>query len=79
MGAYAPGDFKFKDVNGDGKITADDRTYIGNPTPKFTYGTSINITYKNFNLVLIWVVYTVIKFLEHGFFRITIPTGKLLG
>ena len=50
VGSYAPGDFKFKDVNGDGVITADDRTVIGNPTPKFTYGTSVNINYKNFNL-----------------------------
>lgn len=50
VGAYGPGDFKFKDINGDGKITADDRTIIGNPTPKFTYGGNINMTYKNFNL-----------------------------
>ena len=52
LGAYRPGDFKFKDINGDGKITADDRSVIGNPTPKFTYGTSINVTYKNFNVAL---------------------------
>jgi len=50
VGSYGPGDFKFKDVNGDGKITSEDRTVIGNPTPKFTYGTSVNATYKNFNL-----------------------------
>src|ERR1051325_1671827 len=46
IGAYRPGDFKFKDISGpdgkgpDGKITADDKTMIGNPTPKFTYGAS---------------------------------------
>ena len=50
IGSYGPGDFKFKDLNGDGKITADDRTVIGNPTPKFTYGASVNVNYKNFNL-----------------------------
>ncbi|MES2776381.1 MAG: TonB-dependent receptor [Bacteroidota bacterium] len=50
IGAYGPGDFKFKDVNGDGKITSDDRTVIGNPTPKYTYGASVNVTYKGFNL-----------------------------
>ena len=50
IGAYGPGDFKFKDVNGDGVITSDDRTVIGNPTPDFTYGTSINLNYKNLNL-----------------------------
>ena len=50
IGAYRPGDFKFKDVNGDGKITADDRTVIGNPTPDFTYGTSINLNSQNYVL-----------------------------
>ena len=50
LGAYGPGDFKFKDLNGDGKITADDRTMIGNPTPKFSYGANINLTWKNINL-----------------------------
>lgn len=50
VGAYGPGDFKFRDVNGDGKITPDDRTIIGNPTPKFTYGANVNVNYKNLSL-----------------------------
>ncbi len=50
VGSYGPGDFKFKDINGDGVITTDDRTVIGNPTPKYTYAASININYKNFTL-----------------------------
>jgi TonB-linked SusC/RagA family outer membrane protein len=50
LGTVRPGDFKFKDVNGDGKITADDRTVIGNPTPDFTYGGSINLSYKGISL-----------------------------
>jgi hypothetical protein len=50
VGAYRPGDFKFKDVNGDGVISPDDRTVIGNPTPDFSYGTSINISYKGLSL-----------------------------
>ncbi len=49
-GTPAVGDLRFKDVNGDKKITDDDRTIIGNPTPKFTYGGSVGINYKNFNL-----------------------------
>lgn len=44
-----PGVFRYKDVNGDGKITADDRTYIGNPNPDFTYGLNIGFTYKDFD------------------------------
>ena len=50
LGAYKPGDFKYKDVNGDGEITPDDRTIIGNPTPDFTYGVSTNLAYKSFSL-----------------------------
>jgi hypothetical protein len=50
LGAYRPGDFKFKDVNGDGFITSDDRTIIGNPSPKFTYGGSVNLNYKGLSL-----------------------------
>lgn len=46
---YQPGDLKYKDVNGDGKIDADDRTMIGNPTPDFMYGLSTNFKYKNFD------------------------------
>lgn len=45
-----PGDLKFKDVNGDGEITTADRTMIGNPTPDFTYGISVSLGYKNFDL-----------------------------
>ncbi|MCX6317828.1 MAG: TonB-dependent receptor [Bacteroidetes bacterium] len=48
--AYGPGDLKYKDLNGDGKINTADRTVIGNPTPDFTYGGSINLTYKGFDL-----------------------------
>jgi TonB-dependent starch-binding outer membrane protein SusC len=44
-----PGVFKYQDVNGDGKITTDDRTYIGDPNPKFNYGFNITATYKNFD------------------------------
>lgn len=50
LGSYGPGDFKYRDVNGDGEITPDDRTIIGNPTPDFTYGIYANLNYKNFFL-----------------------------
>lgn len=45
-----PGDLKFEDINGDGKITTDDRTKIGNPTPDFTYGFNVGLAYKGFDL-----------------------------
>ena len=49
LGSYDVGDFKFKDVNGDGVINTSDRTIIGNPTPDFTYGFSMSMNYKNWN------------------------------
>ncbi|MFC6997198.1 SusC/RagA family TonB-linked outer membrane protein [Rufibacter roseus] len=45
-----PGDIRFKDVNGDGVFNDKDRTYLGSPTPDLTYGASINLTYKGFEL-----------------------------
>ena len=46
---YQPGDLKYKDINGDGKIDASDRTRIGNPTPDFMYGLNVNFRYKGFD------------------------------
>jgi len=45
-----PGDLKFIDLNGDGKINEDDRQYMGSAIPKFTYGFSLNMNYKKFDL-----------------------------
>lgn len=45
-----PGDIKFKDLNGDGQINADDRTFIESPIPKITYGFSFNAEYKRFDM-----------------------------
>lgn len=47
-----PGDLKFKDNNGDGKITDEDKAIIGNPHPKYHLGFSYNLGYKNFDLSL---------------------------
>jgi hypothetical protein len=44
------GDFRFVDVNGDGVIDADDRTMIGNPTPDWTAGLTIDMRYKNWDV-----------------------------
>lgn len=46
----AVGRFKYKDINGDGVITPADRTFIGNPNPKFTYGLNAQLEYKGFDL-----------------------------
>lgn len=47
-----PGDFKYADLNGDGLIDDKDRTVLGNPNPKYTYGLNMNLRYKNFDLML---------------------------
>ena len=44
-----PGDLRFVDTNGDGQITSDDRTNIGNGTPKWTFGLSFNAEWKGFD------------------------------
>lgn len=50
----APGDIRFKDLNNDGVIDINDRTYIGNPIPKMTYGITGNLAYKGIDLTMFW-------------------------
>lgn len=45
-----PGDIKFVDANGDGKIDDNDRQFIGSAYPDFSYGLTLNFNYKNFDL-----------------------------
>ncbi|NBA88675.1 SusC/RagA family TonB-linked outer membrane protein [Emticicia sp. CRIBPO] len=47
----APGRFRYQDVNNDGKINSDDRTYLGSPVPTFTGGLNFTLKYKNFELL----------------------------
>ena len=51
------GDVKYKDISGpdgkpDGKIDENDRTYIGNPMPKYTFGWTNTFRYKDFDLTI---------------------------
>lgn len=46
------GDIKYKDLNGDGIIDENDRTNIGSPLPKFTFGWNNTFRYKNFDLTI---------------------------
>jgi len=48
--ASRPGDYRFKDVNGDNKITSDDMAIMGNPYPDFYYGMTNRFSYKNLSL-----------------------------
>ncbi|MDR2622479.1 MAG: TonB-dependent receptor [Dysgonamonadaceae bacterium] len=47
-----PGDFRFVDINGDGQITAEDRTYLGSPMPDFTFGVPLSLGHGNFDLTV---------------------------
>jgi len=43
------GDIKYKDLNGDGTIDENDRTYLGSPMPKYTFGWTNTLHYKSFD------------------------------
>lgn len=45
----SPGDIRFIDQNNDGEINSDDRVRLGLSNPRFPYGITINLGYKNFN------------------------------
>ncbi len=46
-----PGDFRWADINGDGTITAADKTILGNNIPKYTFGLTIDLEYKGFDFM----------------------------
>ena len=48
------GRIRYRDLNGDGKITDKDRTWIAVQHPDFIYGLNINLEYRNFDLTMFW-------------------------
>jgi TonB-linked SusC/RagA family outer membrane protein len=72
----APGDIRFKDLNGDGKIDASDRTYNGSFIPKFSYGANFGGSFKNFDFTLYLQgvqgnkIYNGTKVIEQGMLRL---------
>jgi len=48
------GDIKFKDINGDGKISDLDRTFQGVTIPKYSYGMNFSGSYKNWDFSMFW-------------------------
>lgn len=48
-----PGDVRFVDRNGNGEIDAGDKTQIGNPTPRYTYGLNISAAWKGFDISIL--------------------------
>ncbi len=47
-----PGDFRWVDTDGDGAITDNDKQYLGSSIPKYTYGVTLNVDYKGFDLMV---------------------------
>ena len=48
------GGLKYADLNGDGRINENDRTWVYNPVPNFSYGINVNLAYKNFDFTMFW-------------------------
>ena len=48
------GRIRYKDLNGDGRITEEDQDWIYDPTPAFTWGLNISLQYKNWDLTMFW-------------------------
>lgn len=49
VGTVKPGYFKYRDVDGNGVLDANDRVFLGSPVPTFYYGGSIGLNYKNWD------------------------------
>ncbi len=70
-----PGDVKFKDQNGDGVINEDDRTFLGSAIPKYTFGATANLEYRNFDLSVFFQgqygnkIYSQVNMDIEGFYR----------
>ncbi|MEC3880057.1 SusC/RagA family TonB-linked outer membrane protein [Parapedobacter sp. 10938] len=47
MTGYQPGNYRIVDQNEDGRITADDRVFLGQTEPAYTFGIQSGLTYKN--------------------------------
>ena len=72
----APGDIRFKDLNGDGVIDSDDQTSLGNYLPDFTYGLNFSANYRNFDVTVFFQgvqgneIYNGTKVLGQGMLRL---------
>ncbi|MEL7002457.1 MAG: TonB-dependent receptor [Bacteroidota bacterium] len=59
-----PGDIRFVDIDDDGNIDEDDRTFIGSPIPENIFGFNLSLNYKNFDFSTLWEAQT-----GHSFVR----------
>ncbi len=79
-----PGRFIFRNVNGDTVVNTLDRTFIGNPHPKYTFGLNINLQYKNVDVALFIQgskgnkIFNYLKYLTDFFPFNTSPSVRML-
>ena len=71
----APGDYMFKDNNGDGVITANDVVYLGSGTPKVNFGINFSCNYKAFDLSLNMLGVTGVKIYSMFEAPMSVPGG----
>ena len=71
-----PGDLKFKDINGDGALNADDKTKIGHFLPDFSYGVNLSANWNGFDATMFLQgvsgneIYSVVKYDLEGMTRL---------
>lgn len=71
-----PGDIRFKDINGDGELNADDKVNIGHFLPDFAYGLNLSANWKGFDAGLFLQgvsgneIYSVVKYDLEGMTRL---------
>jgi len=70
-----PGDFQYADINGDGRIGAEDRTFIGDPTPTWSFGFTASGSFRGFDL-LIFAQGVAGNDIFNGLRRLDIPTAN---
>jgi len=72
----AAGDLRFADINGDGVIDANDRTYLGHYLPDFTYGLNLSANFRNFDFSMFWQgvqgneIFNLLRFHTEGMTRL---------
>jgi len=75
-GKTAPGDIRFKDLNNDGVINSDDRTFLGSYLPKFSYSLNYAARYQNFDMSVFFQgqqgnkIFNAARIMEEGMARL---------
>ncbi len=54
LDGFQPGDVRIIDLDGDGEITVDDRTILGDPNPDFTYGLTVDFSFKRLTVTALF-------------------------